>query len=101
MVDLVRGVNAAFFDQHLEGVLSPVVREGATHVYHQYTIQIDPAVIAQVGLWAGIVFVLTRQVSLRFRVVFGLALLGGDKHIDFAGNVEVMTASRQTSAANR
>jgi hypothetical protein len=38
------------------------------------TIQIDPAVIAQVGLWAGIVFVLTRLVSLRFRVVFGLAL---------------------------
>lgn len=32
---------AARFDAELEGVIVPVVREGATHVYHQYTIRIE------------------------------------------------------------
>lgn len=31
---------AARFDAELEGVQVPVVREGATHVYHQYTIRV-------------------------------------------------------------
>ena len=35
-----RQANAAFFDAHLEGVVTPVVVEGASHVYHQYTIRI-------------------------------------------------------------
>lgn len=38
-----RQANAAFLDERLEGVLTPVVREGATHVYHQYTIRIEGA----------------------------------------------------------
>jgi dTDP-4-amino-4,6-dideoxygalactose transaminase len=35
-----RQANAAFLDAHLEGVVTPVVVEGATHVYHQYTIRV-------------------------------------------------------------
>lgn len=36
-----RRANAAFYDQHLsERVAKPVVRAGATHVYHQYTIRV-------------------------------------------------------------
>ena len=33
--------NAAFLDQHLENVVVPPVREGSTHVYHQYTIRVE------------------------------------------------------------
>ncbi|MCZ2806490.1 DegT/DnrJ/EryC1/StrS family aminotransferase [Modestobacter sp. VKM Ac-2983] len=33
--------NAAFLDAHLENVVVPTVREGSTHVYHQYTIRVD------------------------------------------------------------
>lgn len=36
-----RRENAAFFDAHLRGVVTPVVRDGAQHVYHQYTIRIE------------------------------------------------------------
>lgn len=38
-----RRANAAYLDAHLQGVVTPVVREGATHVYHQYTIRLDGA----------------------------------------------------------
>ena len=34
---------AAFFDAHLQGVVTPVVRQRATHVYHQYTVRIEGA----------------------------------------------------------
>lgn len=37
---LARRRNAAFLDSHLEGVVVPAVTEGATHVYHQYTIRV-------------------------------------------------------------
>ncbi|MEI4278112.1 DegT/DnrJ/EryC1/StrS family aminotransferase [Klenkia terrae] len=33
--------NAAYLDAHLEGVATPTVRAGATHVYHQYTVRVD------------------------------------------------------------
>jgi len=33
--------NAAFLDQHLEGVTVPPVAAAATHVYHQYTVRVD------------------------------------------------------------
>jgi dTDP-4-amino-4,6-dideoxygalactose transaminase len=33
--------NAAFLDAHLENVVVPPVREGAVHVYHQYTIRVE------------------------------------------------------------
>jgi perosamine synthetase len=33
--------NAAFLDSHLENVVVPPVREGSTHVYHQYTIRVE------------------------------------------------------------
>jgi dTDP-4-amino-4,6-dideoxygalactose transaminase len=33
--------NAAFLDTHLQNVVVPPVREGATHVYHQYTIRVQ------------------------------------------------------------
>lgn len=32
--------NAAYLSSHLEGVTPPPVREGAVHVYHQYTIRV-------------------------------------------------------------
>lgn len=35
-----RQAHAKFFDTHLEGVIVPRVAEGATHVYHQYTIRL-------------------------------------------------------------
>lgn len=35
-----RQANAAFFDQSLRGVVTPVVAPGAVHVYHQYTIRV-------------------------------------------------------------
>ena len=35
-----RQANAAFFDEHLVGVVSPTVADGAVHVYHQYTIRV-------------------------------------------------------------
>jgi len=36
----IRRSNAAYLDQNLEGVTVPPVSEGATHVYHQYTIRV-------------------------------------------------------------
>jgi dTDP-4-amino-4,6-dideoxygalactose transaminase len=36
----MRRANAAYLDEHLEGVVVPPVAEGATHVYHQYTIRV-------------------------------------------------------------
>ncbi|WP_188716126.1 DegT/DnrJ/EryC1/StrS family aminotransferase [Agrococcus terreus] len=38
-----RQKNAAFFDANLQGVVTPVVRDEASHVYHQYTIRIEGA----------------------------------------------------------
>ncbi|HEX2893874.1 MAG TPA: DegT/DnrJ/EryC1/StrS family aminotransferase [Marmoricola sp.] len=35
-----RQANAEFFDAHLAGVVTPVVSDRATHVYHQYTVRI-------------------------------------------------------------
>jgi len=35
-----RRSNAAFLDENLRGVVVPWVSEGATHVYHQYTIRV-------------------------------------------------------------
>jgi len=32
--------NAAFLDAHLDGVVVPPVADGASHVYHQYTIRV-------------------------------------------------------------
>ena len=32
--------NAAFLDEHLQGVETPAVADGATHVYHQYTVRV-------------------------------------------------------------
>ncbi|KQR21173.1 MULTISPECIES: DegT/DnrJ/EryC1/StrS aminotransferase family protein [unclassified Microbacterium] len=32
--------NAAFLDAHLSGVITPVVADGAHHVYHQYTVRV-------------------------------------------------------------
>ncbi|HET8615689.1 MAG TPA: DegT/DnrJ/EryC1/StrS family aminotransferase [Actinomycetales bacterium] len=38
-----RQANAAYFDEHLRGVVTPPVAPGAVHAYHQYTIRIDGA----------------------------------------------------------
>jgi perosamine synthetase len=35
-----RRANAAFLDANLQGVLVPPVADGATHVYHQYTVRV-------------------------------------------------------------
>lgn len=45
-----RQENAAWLDAHLtglNGVVVPPVREGCTHVYHQYTIRLDGATDAE------------------------------------------------------
>ncbi len=34
-----RQENAAYFDEHLQGVTTPTVADGAEHVYHQYTVR--------------------------------------------------------------
>lgn len=36
-----RQENAAFLTTNIEGVITPKVAEGATHVYHQYTIRVE------------------------------------------------------------
>jgi len=36
----LRQQNAAFYDEHLRGVVTPPVADGAVHVYHQYTIRV-------------------------------------------------------------
>ncbi|MBO1769492.1 DegT/DnrJ/EryC1/StrS aminotransferase family protein [Agrococcus sp. TF02-05] len=38
---LQRRANAARLDRDLVGVQTPMVAEGATHVYHQYTVRVD------------------------------------------------------------
>jgi dTDP-4-amino-4,6-dideoxygalactose transaminase len=35
-----RRSNAAFLTEHLEGVVTPTVAEGAVHVFHQYTVRV-------------------------------------------------------------
>ncbi|MCD4523770.1 DegT/DnrJ/EryC1/StrS aminotransferase family protein [Nocardioides sp. cx-173] len=35
-----RRANAAFFDQHLDGVVTPPRAEGIVHAYHQYTVRV-------------------------------------------------------------
>jgi len=35
-----RAENAAYFDAHLKGVVTPYVPEGYQHIYHQYTIRV-------------------------------------------------------------
>lgn len=42
-----RQANAAFLSEHLQAVATPVVRPGATHVYHQYTIRLVGASTAE------------------------------------------------------
>jgi len=42
-----RQANAAFFNDHLRGVTTPVVRDNCSHVYHQYTIRIAGATAAE------------------------------------------------------
>lgn len=37
----IRQENANFLDANLEGVVTPLVVDGAVHVYHQYTIRIE------------------------------------------------------------
>lgn len=37
----IRSENAAYYDQHLNGVLTPLVPEGLIHAYHQYTIRVS------------------------------------------------------------
>lgn len=35
-----RRANAAYLSEHLRGVITPTVAEGALHVYHQYTVRV-------------------------------------------------------------
>ena len=35
-----RAANAAYLDAHLRGVVTPFVRPGSRHVYHQYTVRV-------------------------------------------------------------
>lgn len=58
-----RQANAAYLDQHLEGVVTPPVAAGAVHVYHQYTIRIPghdqdafAAALAARGVGSGVYY---------------------------------------------
>ncbi len=54
---------AAVYDEHLRGVGTPAVREGATHVYHQYTVRVPDdrdgfaaALLAEHGVASGVFY---------------------------------------------
>lgn len=58
-----RQENAAFLDSELRGVVTPPVADGATHVYHQYTIRIVghdrdafAAALAERGVGSGVYY---------------------------------------------
>lgn len=57
-----RRANAAFLDAGLTGVVTPPVAEGATHVYHQYTIRVSGdrdafvAALAARGVGSGVYY---------------------------------------------
>jgi dTDP-4-amino-4,6-dideoxygalactose transaminase len=38
-----RAANAAYFNEHITGVITPVVRDGYKHVWHQYTVRVRDA----------------------------------------------------------
>lgn len=54
--------NAEFLDQNLGGVVTPPVREGARHVYHQYTVRVPGdrdafvAALAERGVGSGVYY---------------------------------------------
>jgi perosamine synthetase len=57
-----RRANAAYYDAHLRGVVTPIVRPEAGHVYHQYTLRVpgdrDAAVesLAAQGIGTGVYY---------------------------------------------
>jgi len=58
-----RQQNAAFFSEHLKGVVTPTVAPGATHVFHQYTIRVQDhdrdtfaAQLAEKGVGTGVYY---------------------------------------------
>ncbi|MBH0082853.1 DegT/DnrJ/EryC1/StrS aminotransferase family protein [Salinibacterium sp. SWN167] len=58
-----RQANAAFFDEHLSGVITPPVAAGSVHVYHQYTIRVVDqdrdafaAALAERGVGTGVYY---------------------------------------------
>ncbi|MBH0008759.1 DegT/DnrJ/EryC1/StrS aminotransferase family protein [Salinibacterium sp. SWN1162] len=58
-----RQANAAFFDEHLSGVVTPPVAPDAVHVYHQYTIRVVDqdrdafaAALAERGVGTGVYY---------------------------------------------
>ena len=54
--------NAEFLDQNLSGVVTPPVREGARHVYHQYTVRVPGdrdsfvSALAERGVGSGVYY---------------------------------------------
>jgi dTDP-4-amino-4,6-dideoxygalactose transaminase len=57
-----RRANAAYYDEHIQGVIKPAEREGNRHVWHQYTIRVqgdrDAAVarLAKMGIGSAIFY---------------------------------------------
>ena len=59
-----RTSNAAYLSAHLSGVVTPVVKEGRTHVWHQYTIRLPHGVdrnevahrLGQAGIGTGVFY---------------------------------------------
>lgn len=57
-----RQKNAAFLDDNLHGVVTPTVVDGATHVYHQYTVRVPGdrdafvAALAEHGVGSGVYY---------------------------------------------
>ncbi len=72
-----RQANAAFLTAHLEGVVAPTVRDGAAHVFHQYTIRVPGhdqgafvAALAARGVGSGVYY----PVPVHELPAFGLRL---------------------------
>ena len=58
-----RQANAEFFNANIEGVVTPIVRENAVHVWHQYTIRVAgqdrdafAAALAERGVGSGVYY---------------------------------------------
>lgn len=71
--------NAAFLDANLRGVVVPPVAEGATHVYHQYTIRVVDhdrdafaAALAERGVGSGVYYPIPNHRLPSFRLTLDL-----------------------------
>jgi dTDP-4-amino-4,6-dideoxygalactose transaminase len=74
-----RRAHARFLDRHLEGVTVPPVADGATHVYHQYTIRVPDdrdgfakALLDEHGVGTGVYYPIPNHRLPSFRLTLDL-----------------------------